>query len=215
MKKLFLQYGKLIGKAHIDDGTKLGKWVKITSMKRYPGSPFFCKVMDVDGVTHEQVPLIKVKIKTIIPDENPSGIAAVGVPEYGEKLNGPIDGIPQWIIDYDTKNFTSSAGKAIRILITMLKESVSRSPQAQCPTCKQYKEALASILKKEVDIQWFVENTKRMLTEPPPQAESDEDLWAELGNKINKHMEPLHDAFGIHPLLDLYGKQHFTITRKP
>lgn len=51
---------------------------------------------------------------------------------------------------------------------------------------------------------------------PSSQAESESqtDLWNDLGNKINKHMKPLDDDFGIHPLLDLYGKSEFTITRK-
>ena len=37
-----------------------------------------------------------------------------------------MENIPQWIVDYDKKNYQSSAGKAIRILLERNKELEGR-----------------------------------------------------------------------------------------
>lgn len=47
------------------------------------------------------------------------------------------------------------------------------------------------------------------------QEEDDSWAWAELGNAINKMMEPLDDAFGVHPILTVIRQSgKFNITLK-
>lgn len=157
--------------------------------------------------------------------EQSSGIAAVGVAEYGELETV----MPSITIRHDGphKPFRPLAGMPEsgenRIIDAMFNAQFGSKEQCSAieEHMKEYFQRWPSYKDRLNHLEWyhlfldfsdFLE--KRKSVSPPPQAESDEDLWAELGNKINKHMEPLDDAFGIHPLLDLYGKSEFTITRK-
>jgi hypothetical protein len=70
---------------------------------------------------------------------------------HGIEAGRPLSTIPDWIVEYDKKNFQSSAGKAIRILINQ-----TESLQAEN---ERLKDAVGSFKREESS--WREENTEK------------------------------------------------------